>query len=371
MSNFSLSAQLQKTPFFAMHDKASAKMVTFAGYEMPIQYPQGIITEHLHVRSAAGLFDVSHMGHIRVHGADMVEKLESLVTADLRELPLYAIKYALLTNSDGGVIDDLMITREPDGFYLIVNASRKYIDLQHLENHLGKDKVEYLPDRALLALQGPKAANVLGALLPEIHKLKFMHSWYGRIDGLDVQISRSGYTGEDGFELTCRPNDAMIWVEKLFQMGVASWVGLGARDTLRLEAGLCLYGQELNENITPVEADLKWAIGKRHKTEAVFLGGDKIRQQLRDGAPKLRVGIKIDGRQIARGHAKITAPDGRIIGEVTSGTFSPTLQTPIAMGYVESAYAKPGTSIHVMVRDQSVPATISPLPFVPYRYYRG
>jgi aminomethyltransferase len=371
MNNFSLSGELKKTPFHALHDNAGAKMVTFAGYEMPIQYPKGIMGEHLHTRTAAGLFDVSHMGHIRLHGLDMIQKLEGLVTADLQELKIGQIKYALLTNSDGGVIDDLMITREENGLYLIVNASRKHIDLAHLHNHLGRDSVEHLPDRALLALQGPAAASVLGQFVPEITKLPFMHAWYGNIGGLDAQISRSGYTGEDGYEMTVRPGDAAAWIQKLLGDSRVQWAGLGARDTLRLEAALCLYGQELTETITPVEADLKWAIGKRHKTDVKFLGGDKIRQQLQGGPPKLRVGIKMDGRQIARGHTIMQNTDGKVIGEVTSGTFSPSLQLPIAMGYVDSAYAKLGTAVMAVVRDQPVPATVAPLPFVPYKYYRS
>ncbi len=370
MTSYPPSATLRKTPLYTAHSQAGAKIVSFAGYEMPIQYPKGIMGEHNHVRNAAGLFDVSHMGHIMIHGDDLAAKFEGLVVADLLELPENHMKYSLLTNPEGGVIDDLMITRVKGGLYLVVNASRKAVDLAHIQSYLGKDRVEYLPSKSLLALQGPKAAPILSQLVPGIDKLKFMTIAQTSIGGMNAVISRSGYTGEDGYEIAIDAKDAEPVAQLLLKNQDVSWIGLGARDTLRLEAGLCLYGQELDETTTPIEADLKWTLGKRRRIEGNFLGEGIIKQQLQNGAARKRVCIRPDGRNIARGGAEIFL-DNKKIGVVTSGTFSPTLNAPIAMGYVETQFSQIGQAVQLSIRDQLVPAKISPAPFVPSRYYRG
>ncbi len=371
MTTHSPSATMRKTALYTAHSQAGAKIVNFAGYEMPIQYPKGIMGEHNQVRNSAGLFDVSHMGHIMIHGDDLVAQFEGLVVADVQEMQENQMKYSLFTNPEGGVIDDLMITRVKGGLYLVVNASRKSVDLAHIQAYLDKSRVEYLSSKSLLALQGPKAAATLAALVPGIDKLKFMHATQAEIKGIKAFITRSGYTGEDGFEIAIDNKDAEAVAQLLLKNSDVSWIGLGARDTLRLEAGLCLYGQDLDETTTPVEADLKWTIGKRRRVEGNFLGEGIIKEQLQKGPARKRVGIRPEGRHIARGHTDIMDSNGKNIGIVTSGTFSPTLNAPIAMGYVDAKYAEIGEKLNLSIRDQLIPAQIVTLPFVPYRYYRG
>ncbi len=366
-----VTAQSSKTPLYQMHVDAGAKMVNFAGYEMPIHYPLGIMGEHVHTRAKAGLFDVSHMGQVMIHGDMQIAKFEGLVVGDIQGLAMDAMRYSLLTNPEGGVIDDLMITRVKGGLYIVVNAARKQVDIAHIRGYLGHDKVEYMPNKALLALQGPMAASVLSAHIPGIELLKFMTSKTVSIGGIFVHISRSGYTGEDGYELSVDGDKAEALAKILLSHPDVAWIGLGARDTLRLEAGLCLYGHELDETITPVEADLKWTMSKTRREFGNFLGEAIVKSQLKNGVTRKRVGIRPDGRQIARGGAEIFNMDGKKIGVVTSGTFAPTLNAPIAMGYVESEFSEINAPVQILLRGQYMPAKISALPFIPSKYYRG
>jgi glycine cleavage system T protein (aminomethyltransferase) len=358
---------LRRTPFHALHVTLGAKMVPFAGYEMPVQYPTGIIAEHLHTRAKAGLFDVSHMGQVALHGASAVA-LEALVPGDLEALPDGRMRYTLLLNDDGGIIDDLMTIRVGGEFRLVVNAARKEVDVAHLRERLASFiGVELLDDRALLALQGPQAAAVLARFAPGVATIPFLSC--AQVDKLF--ITRSGYTGEDGFEISVAADRAVELAERLLAEPEVMPVGLGARDTLRLEAGLCLYGHDIDETTTPVTAGLAWAIGKRRRAEGGFPGADRILAELTDPPPRRRVGIRPDGRAPAREGSAIVDLAGNLIGAVTSGGFAPSLSAPIAMGYVARPHSDPGTALSVVVRDVARPARVSQLPFVPTRYYRG
>jgi aminomethyltransferase len=342
-------------------------MVPFAGYDMPVQYPTGIIAEHLHTRAQAGLFDVSHMGQIALRGVSAA-MLETLVPGDLKALPEGRMRYTLLLNDAGGIIDDLMAMHIGGEFHLVVNAARKEVDVGHLRERLGAGVgVELRDDRALLALQGPKAAAVLARLAPGTAAMPFLSC--AQIG--DLFLTRSGYTGEDGFEISVAAARAVDLAERLLAEPEVAPIGLGARDTLRLEAGLCLYGHDIDETTTPVAAGLAWAIGKRRRAEGGFPGTERILKELADPPPRRRVGIRPDGRALAREGTAVVDGDGNLIGEVTSGGFAPSLNTPIAMGYVARRYSDPGTPIAVVVRDAARPAKVSPMPFVPTRYYRG
>jgi aminomethyltransferase len=346
-------------------------MVPFAGYEMPVQYPAGIIAEHLHTRAKAGLFDVSHMGQIRLVG-DAARALEALVPGDLQSLAPGRMRYTLLLNKNGGIIDDLMVTRREDGLFLVVNAARKDQDLAHLRECLDPAIViEPLFERALLALQGPLAASVLARFVPGIDRIPFMSAVDGAIVGIACGITRSGYTGEDGFEISVVADHAVELAELLLGDPQVALIGLGARDTLRLEAGLCLYGHDIDETTTPVAAGLAWTIGKRRREEGGFPAAERILKELADPPSRRRVGIRPDGRAPAREHSAIVDAADNLIGEVTSGGFSPSLGAPIAMGYVARPHTDPGTALSVVVRDVARPARVSPMPFVPTRYYRG
>ena len=361
---------LLRTPLHALHVELGARMVPFAGYEMPVQYAAGILAEHRHTRAAASLFDVSHMGQARLHGA-AVSELETLVPVDLLGLAFGRQRYAFFTNEAGGILDDLMVTNRGDALYLVVNASRKAHDFELLK----KFELEILSDRALLALQGPEAARVIARLSPRLESMTFMSSDAARLGGFDCQISRSGYTGEDGFEISVAAADAEPLARLLLaQEGVAP-AGLGARDSLRLEAGLCLYGHDLDETTTPVEAGLAWAIQKARRRGGAhagnFPGADVILDQLERGAPRSRVGILPDGRAPIREGEQLHAPDGRVVGKLTSGGFGATLDAPLAMGYVEREYAAPGTTLSATVRGKPRACRVAPLPFVPHRYHKG
>ena len=367
-----VTAPLQRTPLHALHLALGAKMVSFAGYEMPVQYPSGILQEHLHTRSQAGLFDVSHMGQLRVVGADSVTALERLVPGDLMALAPLRMRYTLLLNDSGGILDDLMATRLDDGFFLVVNAACKEADLAHLRDHLGSAvTAEPFGDRALLALQGPAAAAVLSRFIEGVGRLGFMTAIEARLDSHNCLVTRSGYTGEDGFEISLLAKDALAVAEMLLAQPEVRPIGLGARDSLRLEAGLCLYGHDIDETTTPVEAELAWTIGKRRRAEGGFSGAAVVLRQLAEGAPRRRVGIRPDGRAPAREDAPIVDGAGTRIGRVTSGGFGPSVGGPIAMGYVDRGHAAEGTALAVLVRDIARPATVVSLPFVPTRYYRG
>jgi aminomethyltransferase len=365
-------APLRHTPLHDLHVRLGARMVGFAGYEMPVQYPAGIIAEHLHTRAQAGLFDVSHMGQIRLHGAKAAQALEALVPGDLQALAPGRMRYTLLLNDRGGILDDLMVTRLADGLMLVVNAACKEADLAHLQAHLDRAvAIEPRFERALLALQGPAAAAVLARLVAGVDRMSFMSADEVSLAGLSCFVTRSGYTGEDGFEISVAAENAVALAERLLGQPEVAPIGLGARDTLRLEAGLCLYGHDIDETTTPIEAGLTWTIGKRRRAEGGFPGADVILKQLAEGAARKRVGIRPDGRAPAREGTVILDQAGKEIGWVTSGGFGPSVGAPIAMGYVQAVHAPEGAPLSLVVRDVPRPAHVTPLPFVPARYYRG
>jgi aminomethyltransferase len=369
--------ELQQTPLYALHVNAGARMVPFAGYSMPVQFPQGILKEHLHTRSAAGLFDVSHMGQIVLRGTDVAAALEALLPVDVQGLPLHQLSYALLTNECGGILDDLMVTRwSPDSCYLVVNADCKAQDIAHLRSQLPASiEIEVLSDRALLALQGPAARSVISRLLPAAADLHFMRGMSGKISGYDCYISCSGYTGEDGFEISVAAADARALAEILLLQDAVQPVGLGARDSLRMEAGLCLYGHDLDPSTTPVEADLAWSISAARRLGGVreggFPGAQPILEQMVNGAPKRRVGLAIEGRAPVREGVELVNEDGAAVGQVCSGGFGPSLGAPLAMAYVRSDCATVGTTLQAIVRGRPRPVVVAKLPFVARRYYRG
>jgi aminomethyltransferase len=339
---------------------------------MPVQFPMGILTEHQHTRSGAGLFDVSHMGQIRLRGPGTAAALETLVPGDIVGLAPLRQRYTLFTSESGGILDDLMVSNAGDHLFLIVNAANKDADLAHLQKHLsGRCQVQAATDRALLALQGPKAAAVLGRFARHATTMPFMSVDDLMIDGIACFVSRSGYTGEDGFEISVAADQAETLARRLLAEGEVRPAGLGARDSLRLEAGLALHGQDIDPSTTPIEAGLAWAVPKRRRAEGGFPGADVVQRQLAEGAPRRRVGILPEGRQPARAHTEIQDMSGRNVGELTSGGFGPTLGGPVAMGYVETKLAAPGTALSLMVRGKAVPAKVAALPFVPHRYYRG
>jgi len=360
------------TPLNALHRELGAKMVPFAGYDMPVQYPMGVLKEHLHTREKAGLFDVSHMGQVILRGADPAAALETLVPGDLKALGLGRMRYSFFTNGSGGILDDLMITNMGDHLFVVVNAACKVADIAHMREHLKGVDIEYLgDDRGLLALQGPMAHIVLARFIPEAATMPFMSALTGSIQGVPVIVTRSGYTGEDGYEVSVDAADAEKIARLFLAQEEVAPIGLGARDSLRLEAGLCLYGHDLDATTTPVEAGLTWAISKRRREEGGFPGDAVVKAQLKDGAARKRVGIVPEGRAPAREGTEIQDMDGRVIGTVTSGGFGPTLNGPMAMGYVDAGHAAAGTPVQLVVRGKPLPAKVAPMPFVPQRYYRG
>ena len=362
---------LKTTPLDAWHRARGARMVEFAGYAMPVQY-QGVLAEHLHCRSKAALFDVSHMGQATLTGATAAAALEQLVPGDMLGLKPRRQRYTLLTNEAGGIKDDLMVANiGGEKLFLVVNASRKEDDFTHIAANLpGGVQLQPHEDRALLALQGPAATAVIARLGREAADLPFMGVGAVTLAGIPCLISRSGYTGEDGFEISVPADRAEALADRLVAEPEVEPAGLGARDSLRLEAGLCLYGNDIDELTTPVEADLVWVIGKRRRTNWDFPGAAAIRDQLENGTSRRRVGIRPDGRAPARALTEIVAGDGTEAGTITSGGFSPTLSVPIAMGYVRKDLAADGTALHLMVRGKPLPARVVPLPFVPHRYAR-
>ncbi|MBA2777321.1 glycine cleavage system aminomethyltransferase GcvT [Billgrantia kenyensis] len=370
-------SELKRTPLHALHLDLGGKMVPFAGYDMPVQYPLGVKKEHEHTRSACGLFDVSHMGQILLHGPRPAEALETLVCADIVGLPEGMQRYALFTAQEGGILDDLMVANPGDGsLYLVVNAACKDQDIALLETGLDADhRIEVL-DRGLLALQGPKAAEVMRRHCPAACELVFMQHGSFEIGGVSVWISRSGYTGEDGFEISVPAAQAEALARLLLAEEEVEAIGLGARDSLRLEAGLCLYGHDIDTETTPVEAGLIWAIGKprRHGGEraAGFPGADVILHQVdaKDHRRK-RVGLLGEGRAPVREGAELYSEDGKRIGTVTSGGFGPSVGKPVAMGYVDIEHAAVDTVVHAEVRGKRLPMLVSKMPFVAPGYYRG
>ncbi len=371
------SAEVQditRLPLDALHRRLGARMTPFAGYDMPLQYPSGIVAEHLHTRAKAGLFDVSHMGQAILAGVGAAQALETLAPADLLGLAPERLRYTQFLNDAGGVLDDLMATRLPgrdERFLLVVNAATKEQDFNLLKAKLPRHALHILTDRALLALQGPRAAAVLSHVLPGVDELHFMAWRAFDHDGAGVWVSRSGYTGEDGFEISLPVSIAEKFATRLLDDPDVAPIGLGARDSLRLEAGLCLYGHDLNESIDPVEAGLAWSIGKRRREQGGFPGFSRIHAALRDGPPRRRVGLLPQSKAPVREGAELFANDGRAVGWITSGGFSPSLSRPIAMGYVESAFSQQDVALKAEVRGKEIEVCITKLPFVPHRYVRN
>jgi aminomethyltransferase len=376
----SSSPPLKRTPLHTLHVELGARFVPFAGSEMPIQFRSGILKEHLHTRAAAGLFDVSHMGQLNVRprtGAmgHAARALESLMPIDVVDLHEGRQRYGLLTNSEGGILDDLMTANLGDRFFLVVNAGRKEGDEAYLRGSIAESCIiERLEDRALLALQGPLAESALAALCPEAVAMRFMEVRAVAVAGLDCLVSRSGYTGEDGFEISVPAAAAESLARKLLEDSNVAPIGLGARDSLRLEAGLCLYGADLDPLTTPVEASLAWAIPKSRRKNGArqggFPGAGAILAQLETGVARSRVGVRSRERTPVRGGSALYSEAGAAIGQVTSGGFGPSVDAPVAMGYVASAAAKPGTSLLADVRGRRVPVDVSELPFIKPRYKR-
>lgn len=365
------SPDLKRTPLHGLHVALGARLVPFAGYEMPVQY-EGIIAEHLHARDQAVLFDVSHMGQARLVGDNPGQAIETLVPGAIHDLPQGKMRYTLLLNDRGGIIDDLMVTQRGDHLFLVVNAACKDGDFEHISRRLaGKVALERLENRALLALQGPAAAGVMARLAPGSASMAFMTAQALAISGIDCDVTRSGYTGEDGFEISVPDNDAEALARLLLDQAEVKPAGLGARDSLRLEAGLCLYGSDIDENTTPIEAGLTWAVNKRRREEANFPGADIILRQIAEGTARKRIGIKPEGKAPARAHTEITDADGTSVGEITSGGYGPSVGGPVAMGYVAPALADPGTALNLVVRGRDLPATVIKLPFTEHRYFKG
>lgn len=362
------SADLHKTPLWNLHRSLGGKMVPFAGYDMPVQYgDMGVLKEHLHTRTAAGLFDVSHMGQAVLSGN--VDAIEKIVPGDIKGLAPGKMRYTVLLNEQGGIVDDLMVTRwDANTLLLIVNAACKDKDFAYIKKTIGGEtKLDYLDDRALLALQGPKAENAIKNFFPEAATLPFMTAT--RLNkGYEVFISRSGYTGEDGFEISVPGAVVADFARELLANPDVKLIGLGARDSLRLEAGLCLYGHDISDDTTPIEANLKWTIPKHRREAGGFPGFAKIKAQLADGTQKLRVGIRPEGKAPLREGTEILSPEGKKIGVVTSGGFGPTFNAPVAMGYVETAFAKTGTKLNALLRGEARPCEVAALPFVSHKY---
>ncbi|MEC5212644.1 aminomethyltransferase [Polaromonas sp. CG_9.5] len=381
MSNES-SAPLHKTPLNSLHIELGARMVPFAGYSMPVQYPAGLMAEHLHTRSSAGLFDVSHMGQLRLVGLDAAAAFETLMPVDVIDLPAGKQRYGLLLNDEGGIIDDLMFFNRDvangGDLFVIVNGACKAGDIAHIQNKIGsRCEVIPMPEMALLALQGPLAVQALQRLSPGVEKLVFMTGGQFSVAGCDCFITRSGYTGEDGFEISVPAAQADTLARALLAQPEVKPVGLGARNSLRLEAGLCLYGQDIDTTTTPVEASLNWAMQKVRRTGGAraggFPGADKILAQLAEPASltRKRVALIASTRVPVREPAALENMDGQVVGQVTSGLLSPTLNQPIALAYVQPDYALVGTELFAMVRGKPVPMKVAATPFVPTRYYRG
>ncbi len=370
-----MSADLLKTPLHSLHLELGARMVPFAGYDMPVQYPAGIMAEHKACRERAALFDVSHMGQLLLKGDDAAAALESLVPVDVIDLGMNKQRYGFFTNESGGILDDLMITRREDGLSVIVNAACKDADTKHLFTHIGhRCHVQPLPDRALLALQGPQAVWALARLCPEVETMTFMTGAFASIDRIDVYLTRSGYTGEDGFEISVAANQAEALARKLLAQPEVVPAGLGARDTLRLEAGLCLYGHDITTTTTPVEAGLTWAIQKVRRTGGAraghFPGASAILGQLERGASSKRVGLVGLERAPVREGTVLVDNHGHKLGTVCSGTLGPTVNMPIAMAYLPANHAIQGHEVQAEVRGKRLPMRVSPMPFAPHHYKR-
>lgn len=364
------------TPLHALHTELGAKMVPFAGYEMPVQYTTGILKEHLHTRTAAGLFDVSHMGQVVIEGPGAADMLEALVPVDLHGLAVNHQTYALFTNEGGGVLDDLMIARwGEETFFLVVNAACKHADIAHLTANLSGQTLAVLENHALLALQGPQARSVMQALSPELGSMVFMQARHIVIDDIPLHVTCSGYTGEDGFEISLPAEYAEAFAKRLLSFEAVEPIGLGARDSLRLEAGLCLYGHELSAAIDPVSAGLTWSISKARRADGSrpggFPGADIILEHIHQKPPTARVGLVVKGKRPVRDGQPVLNAAGEQIGEVCSAAFGASFGGPIAMAYVQREYREPGTALTVLVREKPIDVTVTKMPFVKQRYFRG
>jgi len=364
--------EIKKTSLYKLHQDSKAKFVEFAGYQMPIQYSEGIVEEHKFTRKHSGIFDVSHMGQLFIYGGEeLISDLEKIFPLDLKNLKLNHSKYSFLMSKDAGIYDDLIITKIKEGFLIILNAACKDNDFEILKKLLNnKYKMILDEKRSLIAIQGPKSADILSNVVNGVEDLNFMSGNWFSFNEQKIYITRSGYTGEDGFEISVENELADQFTRKLIEKG-AKLIGLGARDTLRLEAGLCLYGHELDKNKTPVEANLKWAISKDRISKGDFIGSDIIIKQLNDGVKRVRVGIKPEGKIIAREKTKIFNQSDLYIGEITSGTFGPSVNGPVAMGYVENEFSKKDTKVFLEVRGKKHPANICGLPFYKKSYVKG
>ena len=370
--------ELQRTPLDGLHRELGARMVPFAGYAMPVQYPSGILAEHQHTRTAAGLFDVSHMGQVRLTARggrprqEAARALERLVPAAMADLAPGRMRYSQFTNESGGIVDDLMVTAMGDHLTLVVNAGCKAGDIAHLRTHLSQDcEIEVLESRALLALQGPRAVEVFARYVPQVRELVFMQAATWTFEGERLQISRSGYTGEDGLEISVPGHTAEALARRLLDEPEVMAIGLGARDSLRLEAGLCLWGHDIDATTTPVEAGLAWSIQKERRQGGDYPGAAVIAEQIAGGVARKRVGIRPQGRAPVREGATVRLPGAEAIGTVTSGGFGATVGGPIAMGYVAAGHAQTGQELELDLRGRAVAAQVVALPFVAHRYHRG
>lgn len=372
-----MSQHLLQTPLYSMHVNMGAKMVPFAGYEMPVQYALGVKKEHLHCRNAVGLFDVSHMGQLRLHGENAAKMLETLVPVDIVDLPKGKQRYAFFTNDMGGIKDDLMVTNFGDHLFVVVNAACKMEDIDHLQAHLLADvELEVIHDRALLALQGPKAVDVLAQLNPQVRNMVFMDAVCIELLGQECYVSRSGYTGEDGFEISVPNSHAVALATILLDDKNVEWIGLGARDSLRLECGLCLYGHDLDNTTTPVEASLLWGISKNRRADGDrtggFIGADIILDQIETKKiSRKRVGLVGQTKAPVREDCLLFDGNNNQVGVVTSGTFGPSIAMPVAMGYVATMYSDLNTVLFAEVRGKRLPMTVTKMPFVAQHYFRG
>ena len=364
------TADIQHLALDAWHRARGARMVPFAGYHMPVQY-EGVIAEHLWTRTNAGLFDVSHMGQLTFHGSNIDVALETLLPGDLQALKDGRLRYSMLLDDNGGIIDDLMATRRREHFYVVVNGATKTGDIEEFERRLPKGVIlDHWKEQALLALQGPRAVEVIDALAPGVAELSFLQGGQFELAGAPAWISRSGYTGEDGFEISIAASAAQKVADAFLAHEAVKPIGLGARDSLRLEAGLPLYGHDLDRQTTPVMADLQFAIGKRRRADGGFPGASRIVGEIDQGPVQRRIGLNVEGRQPVREGALILDDEGNEIGRITSGTFSPSLQRPIAMGYVAAAFAQDGKTLKLEQRGKIFDAVVTAMPFVPHRYHR-
>lgn len=376
MGDMPVLQTLARTPLHDLHLELGARMVPFAGYEMPLQYGEGIIKEHTHTRTHAGLFDVSHMGQLRLIGEGAAAALETLVPADVMDLGLHCQRYSVFTHAGGGILDDLMIANNGDHLFVVVNAACKEQDVAHLHAYLaGRCRIEEVHDHALLALQGPEAAAVLSRLAPAAATLPFMHTAQLELAGAICHVSRSGYTGEDGYEISVPADRAVALARRLLAQPEVAPIGLGARDSLRLEAGLCLYGHDIDLTTTPVEAGLAWSIPKTRRPGGIRPGGypgaSIIEKQLAEGPARQRVGLRALDRIPVREGAELQDAAGNTVGRVTSGGFGPSTSTPVAMGYVTQAHSSIGTRLHTTIRGKPIALEVAALPFLPKRFYRG